>query len=71
MTDQLQPIHHVYYGHDRKPCQVDVDGTWHDAEIRFWDRDEAGAWSASVAWSRGPGQSSYLERFPADGMREP
>ncbi|MGH3505627.1 MAG: hypothetical protein ACRDO2_00310 [Nocardioidaceae bacterium] len=68
MTD-FEPIHLTYAGFDRKPCEVDVDGTWYAGEIRAWDRDEDGAWSANVAWTRGPGQSTYLERFPTDRVR--
>ena len=64
------PIHHVYHGHDRKPCQVQLeDGSWVDAEIRSWDRDTAGRWTATVARTRGPGQSSSLDRFPSERVR--
>ena len=70
MTDQHEPVHHVYYGHDRKPCQVQLDdGTWVDAEIRSWDRDEHGQWTALVAWTRGPGQSSSLDPFTSERVR--
>ena len=69
MTDQLEEIHYVYHGFDRKPCEVDVDDTWYAGEIRSWDRDTNGAWSATATWTRGPGQSSYLERFPEERVR--
>jgi len=64
VTDQpLDPIHHVYYGFDRKVCEVEVDGTWYGAEIRSWDRDTTGAWTAYVMWSTGPGEGHQLGRF--------
>ena len=65
--ERREPIHH---GFDRKPCQVQLnDGTWVDAEIRSWDRDEHCDWSAYVMWSPGPGQGNHLGRFPAQRVR--
>ncbi len=71
MTDpRVEPLHHVYYGQTRKPCQVQLaEGTWLDAEIRSWDRDTTGQWSASLAWTYGPGQSSRLDRFDEERVR--
>ena len=65
----LGPIHHVYYGYHRTECEVCVAGVWHFGEIRSWDRDERGAWSAYVMWSTGPGQGNQLGRFPSDQIR--
>jgi len=65
----LEPIHYVYYGYDRTECEVEVDGAWHFGEIRSWDRDEHGAWSAYVMWSTGPGQGNQLGRFTAERVR--
>ena len=67
--EQLEEIHLVYHGFDRKPCEVDVDGTWYAGEIRSWDRDAAGAWSADVMWSTGPGEGNQLGRFPAKRVK--
>lgn len=70
VTDRLEPIHHVYHGFDRKLCELRLDdGTWVSAEIRAWDRHEHGAWSAAVAWTRGPGRSSSLDRFAGERVR--
>jgi hypothetical protein len=65
----LEPDHHVYYGDDRSPCEVEVDGTWHLGEIHSWDRDTSGHWSASVGWTEGPGKPWRLERFPCERVR--
>lgn len=41
-----KPVHHVYYGHDRRSCQVQLeDGNRVEAKIRSEDRDVAGRWS--------------------------
>jgi hypothetical protein len=66
----LEPIHHVYSGFDRKPCRVRLDdGSWVDAEIRGWDRDTGGHWTAHVMWSHGPGRGNHLEQFPEERIR--
>jgi hypothetical protein len=70
VTDELlEPIHHVYYGFDRTGCEVEADGSWHFAEIRSWDRDEHGDWSACVMWSTGAARGNQLGRFPAERVR--
>ena len=65
----LEPIHLVYYGYDRTECEVEVDGAWYFGEIRSWDRDEHGHWSAYVTWSTGPGEGNQLGRFQAERVR--
>jgi len=47
-----------------------VDDTWHDAEIRSWDRDEHGHWSAYVHVVDRPRTGKQLERFPQARVRQ-
>lgn len=60
---------HTYTGEDRKDVEVLVDDAWLAGELRSWDRDESGAWTGMVTYRTGPGQT-YLERFPADRIRQ-
>lgn len=58
----------TFSGWDRRLVEVLVDGTWYPGELRSWDKDEAGAWSAMVEWTTAPG-STFLGRVPADRLR--
>jgi len=70
VTDEpAEPIRHIYDGYDRTQCEVEVDGAWHFAEVRSWDRDERGHWSAYVMWSTGAGRGNQRGRFPAERVR--
>ena len=59
---------HVFTGWDRKEVEVLVDGTWHPGELRSWDAEDDGGWTAMVTWSAGPAEQR-LDRFPADALR--
>ncbi len=65
VTDE--PIHHVYYGYDRTECEVEVDGAWHFGEVRSWDRDEHGDWSAYVMWSTAPAKATSSDASRLNG----
>ena len=65
----LEPKHHIYWGADRSACEVAIDGVWHLGELRSWDRDAAGDWSASVAWTEGAATLSRIAHFPSVFVR--
>lgn len=61
-------VHTVYRPHERPDAEVLVDGTWYDAEVRMWSRDDAGGWHAQCTWHKGPGETR-IDTFPAGHVR--
>ena len=65
-ADALQlRVVHVYAAHERPSVLVQVDGRWHQGELRKWSQDPTGDWWGSVAWGRSPG-ARFLDTFPGD-----
>jgi hypothetical protein len=58
----------VYAPADRPLVEVEVDGTWHDGDLRMWTSTENG-WVGQVTWSRAPGEN-LISSFPADRIRQ-
>lgn len=64
------PGHVIYTGWDRIDVEVVlVDEHRYAGELRAWDLEEDGTWSASMQWPRGPGTGNRLERHPSGRVR--
>ena len=70
MAITRSPGHVGFTGFDQPDVEIlDDDGTWCEGELRAWDRDDAGDWTAGVQWRRGPGQGTYFWTFAAADVR--
>lgn len=59
----------VYQGHDCKPVEVDVDGTWCFGVLRMWTHLDDGSWVADVTYTPEGTTHTMFDQFPAERVR--